>query len=92
MVIPQYLSGDLFHCRGYLALRDTLDLATPMSRAIGRGPIPLAKSVGAMDRLAGDRLMVALDLAPPPAILLRWGSPLMNVRNGSRRLFQRSGL
>ncbi len=43
-----------------LASSGTLTLATTVALPVVRGPVPLAKSLGAIDRLSGGRLLVAV--------------------------------
>jgi len=43
-----------------LAHSGQMDLATTVSLPIVRGPVPLAKSLGAIDRLSGGRLIVSV--------------------------------
>src|SRR5260221_9768265 len=41
-----------------------MTLATTVSLAVVRGPVPLAKTLGAIDRLSGGRLVVAVWSGP----------------------------
>src|SRR3989440_3984320 len=51
-----------------VAIRDsgTMTLATTVSLAVVRGPVPVAKALGAIDRLSGGRLVVAVGPGSSP--------------------------
>src|SRR6266511_3423934 len=51
-----------------VAIRDsgTMTLATTVALAVVRGPVPLAKTLGAIDRLSGGRVLVAVGPGSSP--------------------------
>ena len=48
-----------------------MDLATTVSLPVVRGPVPLAKSLGAIDRLSGGRLIACVGPGSSARITLR---------------------
>lgn len=69
----------------------SMDLATTVSLPVVRGPVPLAKCLGAIDRLSGGRLIACVGPGSSERDYAVVGIPLMNVGNASMRPFKLYG-
>ena len=59
-------------------------VATTVSLAVLRGPVPLAKTLAALDVLTEGRLVAGLGPGPRRRTTTRWGSPLSRGGSASR--------